>query len=58
MLPLIDVFGWPERINEPATVRGGNWTYRLPWPSDRMDENPAARERQAVLAQWASRYSR
>ena len=35
LLPMIDVFGWTDRINEPATIGGDNWTYRLPWPSDR-----------------------
>jgi 4-alpha-glucanotransferase len=36
ILPIQDVFGWSERINEPATVGDQNWTWRLPWPSDRM----------------------
>ena len=38
-----DVFGWRDRINEPATVNEVNWTYRLPWPSDRLNDVPAAR---------------
>jgi 4-alpha-glucanotransferase len=36
ILPIQDVFGWSERINQPATVGNQNWTWRLPWPSDRM----------------------
>ena len=58
LLPIIDVFGWTDRINEPATMGGNNWTYRLPWPSDRMDEIPAACERQEALRRWASLYRR
>jgi 4-alpha-glucanotransferase len=58
LLPMIDVFGWTDRINEPATIGGDNWTYRLPWPSDRMDEIPAACERQEALRRWASLYRR
>ena len=58
LLPLGDVFGWRDRINEPATVGDHNWSFRLPWPSDRLDEVPEARERQQRLRQWAEQYSR
>jgi 4-alpha-glucanotransferase len=58
LLPLIDVFGWSDRINEPATIAGDNWTYRMPWPSDRWDEIPAACERQGALSRWAVKYGR
>ena len=58
LLPLIDVFGWSDRINEPATIGGDNWTFRLPWPSDRLDEIPEARERQEALSRWTSKYGR
>jgi 4-alpha-glucanotransferase len=58
LLPMIDVFGWTDRINEPATIGGDNWTYRLPWPCDRLDEIPAACERQETLRRWASLYRR
>lgn len=53
-----DVFGWRDRINEPAVITDGNWTFRLPWPSDRLDEVPEARERQSKLRTWAIRYGR
>ncbi len=53
-----DVFGWHDRINEPATVNDRNWTFRLPWPSDRLNEVPAAVERQSTLRAWASRHGR
>jgi 4-alpha-glucanotransferase len=58
LLPVQDVFGWRDRINEPGTVNDRNWTFRLPWPSDRLDEVSEARERQAVLAEWARRHRR
>ncbi|HWI20748.1 MAG TPA: 4-alpha-glucanotransferase [Vicinamibacterales bacterium] len=34
LMPVQDVFGWPDRINTPAVVDGMNWTWRLPWPVD------------------------
>jgi 4-alpha-glucanotransferase len=59
VLPVIqDLFGWRDRINDPATVSDGNWTFRLPWPCDRLDEVPAARERQAMLRSWTERHNR
>jgi 4-alpha-glucanotransferase len=56
LFPVQDVFGWRERINEPATVNDSNWTFRLPWPSNRLGE--FARERQSVLRAWAEQYGR
>jgi 4-alpha-glucanotransferase len=53
LLPVQDVFGWRDRINLPATVTDENWTFRLPWPVDRLDEIPEALERKDQLAQWA-----
>ena len=58
LLPVQDVFGWRDRINEPALVSDENWTFRLPWPCDRLDEEPEARERQAALRTWARRHGR
>ncbi len=58
LLPVQDVFGWRDRINVPATVTDENWTFRLPWPSDRLDEAPEARERQDRLRAWAGQYQR
>jgi len=58
LLPVQDVFGWRGRINEPATVSDENWSFRLPWPVDRMASEPEARERQAALRQWAERHAR
>jgi 4-alpha-glucanotransferase len=58
LFPVQDVFGWRDRINEPGTVNERNWTFRLPWPSNRLNEEPIARERQAVLREWAQKYRR
>jgi 4-alpha-glucanotransferase len=58
LLPIQDVFGWRDRINEPATVGDSNWTYRLPWPADCLKEIPAAREAQVRLRAWAERHGR
>jgi len=58
LLPIQDAFGWRDRVNEPATVSDENWTYKLPWPVDRMDAYPEARARQARLREWAEAYSR
>jgi 4-alpha-glucanotransferase len=58
LLPVQDVFGWRDRINVPATIADANWTFRLPWPSDTLDEIPAAVERKETLRAWAARYQR
>jgi 4-alpha-glucanotransferase len=58
LLPVQDVLGTADRINEPATVNERNWTYRLPWPCDRLEEIPEPRERQETLRRWAARYGR
>jgi 4-alpha-glucanotransferase len=58
LIPFPDIFGWRDRINEPATVTGRNWTFRLPWPCDHLADVPEARERQAALRQWAERHGR
>lgn len=53
LLPLQDVFGWRDRVNLPATISGTNWTYGLPWPVDRLLDEPAATERAERLAEWS-----
>jgi len=58
LLPVQDVFGWRDRINEPASVNGRNWTFRLPWLVDRLHEVPEARERQACLRSWSEKHGR
>jgi 4-alpha-glucanotransferase len=58
LMPVQDVFGWHDRINQPATVNDDNWTFRLPWLSDRLDDVAEARERQAALRRWSEQYGR
>jgi 4-alpha-glucanotransferase len=58
ILPIQDVFGWRDRINQPATVRDENWTWRLPWPSDRLPVEPAAMAVMKQLAEWSTRHRR
>jgi 4-alpha-glucanotransferase len=53
ILPIQDVFGWRDRINRPATVGGGNWTWKLPWPSDQLTAEPRAGEVARQLAAWS-----
>ena len=52
LIPIQDAFGWRARINEPATVTDDNWTYRLPWPVDKLHEVPEACERKEQLRAW------
>jgi 4-alpha-glucanotransferase len=58
IVPVQDVFGWRERINQPATVGSENWTWRLPWPSDRLTTEPDAIAGADRLKQWAERHRR
>ena len=58
LFPIQDVFGWRDRINEPAKVDDQNWTFQLPWPSDRLTEMPDAVERQTFLRALSEKYGR
>jgi 4-alpha-glucanotransferase len=58
LFPIQDLFGWRDRINEPATVGENNWSWRLPWPVDRLDGQLEAQERQRTLKNWAEKYGR
>ncbi len=49
-LPVQDVFGWRDRINVPGVITDDNWTWRLPWPVDRLADMPEAKERAAFCA--------
>jgi 4-alpha-glucanotransferase len=53
ILPIQDAFGWRDRINQPATVGRENWTWRLPWPVDRLTSEPEARAVAAQLREWS-----
>jgi 4-alpha-glucanotransferase len=58
LLPIQDVFGWRDRINQPATVGDANWTWRLPWPADRLSGEPIALAVATQLAEWCRRFRR
>ena len=58
LFPVPDVFGWRDRINTPATVDDRNWSFRLPWPIDQLEDVPEARERRARLREWTTRHQR
>jgi len=58
ILPLQDIFGWRDRINVPAVVNEENWTWRLPWASDRLTTEPEARERAALLRSLSAQSGR
>jgi 4-alpha-glucanotransferase len=58
ILPIGDIFGWRDRINQPATVNESNWTWRLPWPSDRLSTEPGAMQVAKQLAEWCARHER
>jgi 4-alpha-glucanotransferase len=58
ILPVQDVFGWRDRINQPATIGTQNWTWKLPWASDRLLAEPEALTVATQLRDWAARYRR
>src|SRR5262249_51821065 len=58
ILPVQDVFGWRARINQPATVGHQNWTWKLPWPSDGLLEQPEAIDVARDLRDCAARHGR
>ena len=58
ILPIQDLFGWTDRINQPATVSDANWTWRLPWPADRLSAEPAALAMATQGAEWSRKSGR
>jgi len=58
ILPIQDVFGWRARINQPATVGDQNWTWKLPWPSDRLLNQSEAMEVARQQRDCAQRHGR
>lgn len=58
LVPMQDIFGWRERINHPATISDANWTYVLPWPVDRFEQQAEAIQRASQLAEWCRRAGR
>ena len=58
ILPVQDVFGWRDRINQPATVGEQNWTWKLPWPCDGLASEPQALAVSSRLGEWSRRHGR
>jgi 4-alpha-glucanotransferase len=58
ILPLQDLFGWRDRINQPATVGDSNWTWRLPWPTDRLRSEAPAMLLAEQMKAWSTRHGR
>ena len=58
LIPLQDIFGWRDRINTPAVVDDANWSWRLPWPVERLAADGAAVERARFLRSLGDRYRR
>ena len=58
ILPIQDAFGWSDRINQPATVGDHNWTWRLPWPTDRISTEAEAIAVGKQLREWSMAYRR
>jgi 4-alpha-glucanotransferase len=57
VLPFPDAYGGRERINVPATVDDGNWSYRMPWAVEELGGGPAEAVR-TRLATLAARHER
>jgi 4-alpha-glucanotransferase len=58
VLPIQDVFGWRDRINQPATVGAHNWTWKLPWATDRLLEARESADVAEKLRGWAIKHGR
>ena len=52
IIPVQDIFAWRDRINTPAVVDVTNWTWRLPWPVERLEHISEAGMRARHLAEW------
>lgn len=57
-LPIQDIFGWFDRINTPATVGDHNWTWRLPWFVDGLNDIEAARHVAGICHRLAADHGR
>ncbi|HEY7185700.1 MAG TPA: 4-alpha-glucanotransferase [Vicinamibacterales bacterium] len=58
VLPIQDVFGWRDRINQPATIGAHNWTWKLPWPTDRLLDERESADAAEKLRGWAIKHGR
>jgi 4-alpha-glucanotransferase len=58
VLPIQDVFGWRDRINQPATVGAHNWTWKLPWATDRLLDERESADVAEKLRGWTIQHRR
>jgi 4-alpha-glucanotransferase len=58
ILPVQDVFGLADRINQPAIVDDLNWTWRLPWLGDTLAHAPEPVAAAFRLHEWAASAAR
>jgi 4-alpha-glucanotransferase len=50
ILMVTSLFGLNDRINHPGTVGPHNWSFRLPWTTQRMRHDPVLQEISRLLA--------
>ncbi len=58
LLPIQDVLGTRERVNTPATVGAGNWSYRLPTTIEELRKDERAMRSFAVVRRLAQKHGR
>ena len=58
LIPVQDIFGWRDRINVPAVVSDENWSWRMPWPGDRLRDEAEAVRRASFIRQLAQESGR
>jgi 4-alpha-glucanotransferase len=58
ILPIQDIFGWPDRVNAPGTVTPQNWTWCLPFPVEDLQRQPQSVQRSAFLRDVFARTGR
>lgn len=54
LLPIQDVFGWPDRVNTPATVNDQNWTWKVPLSVEALLTDAEALDRADALRALAA----
>jgi 4-alpha-glucanotransferase len=58
ILPMQDLFGWDDRINEPATIGEHNWTWRMRWTTDELRTRAESVSVAARLRGWTDAHGR
>jgi 4-alpha-glucanotransferase len=58
LLPLQDACGWRDRINVPATVGAENWSWRIPFTVEQLQDDETMNETARELRALAERSGR